>query len=255
MARDDLDPARGMVRWTFAGVLLWLAVGFAFLRAATLADFANVVGGVVGRDPVYAPPTAVVAASRVRIPEAFSRYRRAIETETVRIMGPTIARPAFIAAQLHQESGYNPAARSYVGATGLGQFMPGTAADMAARYPECRPADPLSATWAIRCAILYDLELYRSPLPRAGDELTACTRWAFALSSYNGGAGWLSRDRTLAAKAGRNPDRWQGNVDGYSARSAAAKRENRGYIDRIMVQIAPSYAAAGLLGPLCEEPF
>lgn len=255
MRDDDLDPARGIVWATLAGVFLWLAVAAAFLRAATAADFANVVGGVLGRDPVYARPSAIVAPSRVRIPEAFARYRRAIETESVRIMGPSMARPAFIAAQLHQESRFEPTARSYVGATGLGQFMPATAADMAARYPECRPADPLSPTWAIRCAIIYDRELYRAPTARGAGELSACTRWAFALSSYNGGAGWLNRDRTLAAKAGRDPDRWQANVADYSQRAAAAKRENRGYIDRIMVEIAPSYVAAGLIGPICTEPF
>lgn len=255
MARDDLDPARGVVWAALAGVAFWLIVGAAFLRAAPTADFSNVVGGVVGRDPVYTR-LAIAVAPGVRVPAAFARYRRTIETEAVRIMGPTAARPAFNAAQLHQESGFNPLARSYVGATGLGQFMPGTAEDMAARYPECRPADPLSPTWAIRCSIIYDRELYTSPTARvAGGELSACTRWAFALSSYNGGAGWLSRDRTLAAKAGRSPDRWHGNVDAYSARSAAAKRENRDYIERIMVQLAPAYVAAGMIGPLCTEPF
>lgn len=255
MARDDLDPARGIVWGALAGVAFWLVLGCAFLRAAPI-DFSNVVGGVLGRDPVYAPPAAIAPPSRVRIPEAFARYRRAIEVESVRIMGVSTARPAFIAAQLHQESRYEPAARSYVGASGLGQFMPGTAQDMAKRYPaECAPADPLSPTWAIRCAILYDLELYKGAQSRAPTPLSDCTRWAFALSSYNGGAGWLARDRLLASQAGKDANRWQGNVDGYSARSKAAKKENRRYIDRIMVEIAPSYVAAGLLGPLCTDPF
>lgn len=254
--RDDLDPSRGIVWGSLAGIAFWLAVGCAFLRAAPAADFANVVGGVLGRDAVYAPPAAIKPPSRVRIPEAFARYRRSIEVESVRIMGVSTARPAFIAAQLHQESRYQPAARSHVGATGMGQFMPATAADMARRYPgECAPADPLSPEWSIRCAILYDLELYRAVRARGAADLGACTRWAFALSSYNGGAGWLNRDRNIAAGAGDDPDRWQGHVEKHSRRSAAAKRENRGYIERIMVEIAPAYIAAGMLGPLCEEPF
>lgn len=50
-------------------------------------------------------------------------YRPAIERAGSRCADIT---PALLAAQLNQESGFNPRARSSVGAMGIAQFMPGT---------------------------------------------------------------------------------------------------------------------------------
>lgn len=61
--------------------------------------------------------------------------------------------------------------------------------------------------------------------------LTPCDRMAFALSAYNGGMGWTSRDRDLAARRGLDPDRYFGSVETVNAgRRASAKRENQRYV-------------------------
>lgn len=199
-----------------------------------------------------------------QVPQAFNRYRIMVQTEAFRLLGPR-APVARIAAQFHQESRYDPAARSGVGAAGLGQFMPPTAADMGRNYPtECAPVDPLSAAWAIRCAIIYDRALVGAVRPLVAVSppgltgpgaagiapLSECTRWAFGLSSYNGGGGWLALDRALAQRSGSDPNTWAGVVP-YSKRSPAALRENRGYITRIMGDLEPLYIAAGMPGTLC----
>lgn len=249
-----------------AGGSLWRQVLGVFAWA--------LLGLLIAPEPSHgqaaASPAAVPAArakpAPVRIPEAFQRYRRVIETEAVRILGPR-APVARLSAQLHQESRFDPNARSLVGAEGMGQFMRPTAADMAKNHPrECAPADPLSAAWAIRCTFIYDRGLVAGlrPLDTAGQAATTgaagspplseCTRWAFGLSCYNGGCGWLNRDRRLAAAAGADPNTWAG-VAPYSTRSAAAKHENRGYIRRIMVEIEPAYIAAGVPGTYCSEPY
>ena len=75
--------------------------------------------------------------------------------------------------------------------------------------------------------------------------LSACDRMAFALSGYNGGAGWVNRDRNLAAKKGLNPDRWFGHVETVNAgRKASAIRENRRYVSRI-IKYQHAYIRAG----------
>jgi Transglycosylase SLT domain len=209
----------------------------------------------------------LAATAQVRIPPEHARYRRLIQTEAVRLLGVK-APVARITARFHQESRFRPDARSHVGATGLGQFMPATAADMAKFHAtECAPADPLSAAWSIRCAILYDRSLIAAlrpfaPVATVGRadaarmaELSDCTKWAFGLSSYNGGAGWLNRDRKLAQASGSNPNLWFRQVEAWSNRSSGAWRENRDYVRRIMLEIEPAYIAAGVPGELCHGEF
>ena len=74
---------------------------------------------------------------------------------------------------------------------------------------------------------------------------TACQRMAFTLSAYNGGLGWVQRDKALAAMRGLNPLVWFGNVERVNAgRSSAAWTENRGYPQRILRTLEPIYVKA-----------
>ena len=88
------------------------------------------------------------------------------------------------------------------------------------------------------------------------DRITAsddCQRMAMALSSYNGGLGWLQRDQRLARAApGKGPGsadlhmRWFDGVERFnSGRSAAAWNENRAYPRLILKVREPLYEAAG----------
>ncbi|AWF65206.1 transglycosylase SLT domain-containing protein [Pseudomonas aeruginosa] len=132
---------------------------------------------------------------------------------------------ATFAAQVHQESRWRADARSPVGAQGLAQFMPGTAEWIAGLYPGALGTNqPFiqaghCARWYLR-PLLYDRN-------QASSE---CDRWAFVLSAYNGGQGWVNRDRRLASASGADQLAWFDSVERFNAgRSAANFRENRNY--------------------------
>ena len=69
---------------------------------------------------------------------------------------------------------------------------------------------------------------------------------AFALSAYNGGLGWVQKDRKLATSRGLDASRYWNQVEKVNAgRSAANFRENRGYPLKIIYTWQPRYLAAG----------
>lgn len=176
------------------------------------------------------------------IPPDAMRYRAEL-TRNARLVWGLDAPTATFAAQIHQESGWNPAALSRVGAAGVAQFMPATARwwceinDIAAG--DCAPSNP---TWALRALTGYDRWLW-DRIEQAQD---GCERMAMTLSAYNGGLGWVQRDRARAAAAGVDPGRWFGSVEAHNAgRSTANFAENRGYPVRILKVLTPRYAAWG----------
>ncbi len=148
---------------------------------------------------------------------------------------------AVFAAQVHQESGWRPEAVSRVGARGLAQFMPGTAAwwcelNGLSRL-DCQPHNP---AWAMRALVGYDKYLYdRAPARYSGRD-----RMWVALRAYNGGLGhWQAEARTTGLAL---PTRAQ--VDGacgQARRAALHCAENLGYPRRILITLQPRYAAWG----------
>jgi soluble lytic murein transglycosylase-like protein len=173
------------------------------------------------------------AAFGQRLPPNSFQYR-AILTHEARTIWGMNANVALYAAQIHQESTWNPDAVSRVGARGLGQFMPGTAQDMQRWYaPQLRGHAIYSPIWSIRALLLYDLRIYNSVTPRVS-EIPECDRLAMMLAGYNGGPGWVSRDRTQTRAIGGNPDLWFGSVELYSTRASWAFKENRDYVSRIL---------------------
>ncbi|ARA75100.1 lytic murein transglycosylase [Pectobacterium brasiliense] len=155
---------------------------------------------------------------------------------------------ADFAAQLHQESGWNPRAVSPVGAQGLAQFMPATAMWISGIMPELKANQPFNPAWSIRALTRYDRWIWQRV--NAADN---CQRMAMTLSGYNGGLGWVQRDQKLAAQRGLDRQRWFGHVATVNAgRSAANWRENRHYPQRILQELAPRYLTWG--GRSCAEP-
>ena len=107
-----------------------------------------------------------------------------------------------LAAQMYQESRFNPKARSWAGARGLMQVMPRTAAAMGFKrlhVPEI----------SIHAGVRY-MDRMRE---RFEKELPVTDRVWFALASYNAGYGHVADARTLARQKGLNPDRWFDHVE------------------------------------------
>ena len=203
-----------------------------------------------------APPTLTVAlllglllpalAPADRIPVEAERYRRTLE-RTANFYWGLDAPVATIAAQIHQESLWRPDARSHVGAQGLAQFMPDTADWFASMYPDALGENaPFSPGWALRAAVLYDQWLYQR-VQAAGD----CDRWAFVLAGYNGGLGWVYRDKRLASASGADPLAWSSVAPHNAGRSAANFQQNRHYVAVILQRWEPLYERHGWGSGVC----
>lgn len=201
---------------------------------------AVVIADVPAPEPIAVDPAPASVVDRA--PPASHQYRADMTRSALRVFGPD-APVATLAAQIDVESRWRPDARSPVGALGIAQFMPTTAADMATRHRECAPANPLDPLWGFRCRDLY-MRRQMASLSDMADGLTECDRWGLGSKGYNGGAGWVERDRRLTAARQANPDRWA-EVNRHNAgRSAAAFAENSRYFPK-MLDRQRRYAAWG----------
>ena len=193
----------------------------------------------------------VPKADAASIPTAAEQHRRTLVRAAHAEWG--LGAPvATFAAQVHQESAWRVNARSPVGAEGLAQFMPATADWMAEIYPRSLgPAQPYNPGWALRAMVAFDRWLYER-----NQAVSECDRWAFVLAGYNGGGGWVNRDRRLASAKGADPLAWFDSVERHNAgRSAANFRENRHYPRAILLRWEPMYAAAGWGPGVCAERY
>lgn len=232
-------------------------------RAMRRLAAAILAGGLL----LAALPLAAGAAGTA-IPAAARNYR-VLLTREARLVWGINAPVATFAAQIHAESAWNIRAVSPAGAQGLAQFMPSTAAWISELFPDLRTGkpgmgtgregdgtpslplgraeQPFSPHWAVRAMLRYDDWLFARVTA-----LSACERMAFALCAYNGGLGWVKRDKRLARNKGIDPEQYWGGVETVNAgRSAANFRENRDYPRRILLRLEPVYEAAGWGGGMC----
>ncbi|MDG9808593.1 transglycosylase SLT domain-containing protein [Pseudomonas juntendi] len=189
-----------------------------------------------------------VPVARADIPAEAQQYRREL-TRIAQAEWGLDAPVATFAAQVHQESRWRFNAKSPVGAQGLGQVMPSTAVWLAELFPDTLGnVQPFNSTWSLMALVSYDRWLADRIKGR-----NACERHAMVLSSYNGGLGWLIRDRKLASAKGADPLAWFGSIERFNAgRSAAAFRENRGYPRLILKTFETQYIAAGWGEGVCS---
>ena len=211
------------------------------------------------QNPPPSPPQAP--------PYAALKYRAELTRIAHSSWGLDAPIPVF-AAQIHQESNWNPLAVSRVGAKGMAQFMPATArwwCELNRLTPEdCQPNNP---TWAMRSLIGYDKWL----LARVRGENDFDRLWA-ALRSYNGGLGhWQAEaaiaraDLTLVGTRRAVPlptlptpptsvevanvaNVTREAIDaacGKARRHPVHCRENLGYPSRILLTNQPRYASWG----------
>lgn len=196
----------------------------------------------------------LAGTAQAQVPPAANAYKRTLIRAAQAEWG--LGAPvAVFAAQVHQESGWRPDAVSRVGARGLAQFMPATAAwwcdSMGLSAQQCQPHNP---TWALRALVGYDRYLHdRTPARYAPHD-----RMWVALRAYNGGLGhWQAEARMAAATAARaagasagdglrEPTRAQVDAAcGQARRAAVHCAENLAYPRRILIQLQPRYATWG----------
>ncbi len=103
-----------------------------------------------------------------------------------------------LASQVYQESRFKPDAKSWAGACGLLQLMPGTARQVGVRDP-FDPEDNVGG--AVRYLKWLD-EFWDGRIEDEGERLK------FILASYNCGPGHVEDAQRLASKYGGDPLRW-----------------------------------------------
>lgn len=212
-----------------------------------LGDYARailcVIGIVLGLAMLLMP-----AKAQVRIPAVAVTYRMAIEREATRNFGLNGSEHvARLAAQIHQESGWRANAASAY-AQGLTQFTPATAKWLPTVCPAVGEPDVWDPQWALRAQACYMAWLHARVTPfRHAGGMTACTRWVYAFRAYNGGEGWLNRERMAAQRAGADANDWRA-VEPHRVRAGWAHKENTHYPRVILLRLEPAYLAAGWSG-------
>lgn len=222
------------------------AVGFAFCLGGAIV-------GAIFLAVFCTLAHAAVPEKNVTIPRAALQYRNLLIRAAHAHWGLD-APVSIFAAQIHTESWWNNSTVSSANAQGLAQFIPSTAAWMPQIAPELGKPAPFSPGWALPACVRYDKYLWDSLRPRGSPAMKPCDRMAFALSAYNGGAGWVNRDRNLAANKGLNPDRYWGHVETVNAgRKAGSIRENRRYVEYIFERQHTYIRAGWGPGVSCAE--
>lgn len=180
---------------------------------------------------------AVAVSAAAQVPPAAHQYRAEL-TRAAHTQWGLDAPIAVFAAQIHQESGWRADAVSRVGAQGMAQFMPATAAwwcELHRLSPaDCQPRNPV---WAMRALVGYNRWLHqRINVFEPGHRM-----WA-TLRAYNGGLGhWQAESRNAPSKTRAAIDA----ACGTARRHVSHCAENLGYPHRILITLQPRYRAWG----------
>jgi membrane-bound lytic murein transglycosylase MltF len=129
-----------------------------------------------------------------------------------------------LVAQAYQESELDHSKKSHVGAVGIMQVKPSTAADKHVGIDDISaPADNIRAG-AIYMRFLMD-RYFSDP------EMEGLQQWLFALAAYNAGPAKVRRLRKRAAAEGYDPNRWLDNVEVIAAKEIG--RETVRYVRNV----------------------
>lgn len=166
------------------------------------------------------------SAERLKNPTAEADRRRlqAIRSLFERYAGQYDLPWMLVAAQAYQESQFDQSRRSHVGAVGVMQIKPETAADRNVGITGVDQVEP-----NIHAGIKY----LRFVMDRyfADSTVDRLNRGLFALAAYNAGPGRVRQLRAKAKAAGLDPDIWFGNVEVIAAREIG--RETVDYVSNI----------------------
>ena len=135
---------------------------------------------------------------------------------------------SWLGSQIEAESAYNPQARS-IYARGLAQNTPENEEDLLRRYPELRKyANKLDPRWQLLGQCLMMKRLMEN---LTGSEYKDDFR--ISARSYNGGVGWIIKERRLARKNSQDPNDYDVLVPLCSEFRGTHCKENLAYSPRI----------------------
>ena len=129
-----------------------------------------------------------------------------------------------VAAQAYQESRLDQSARSAVGAVGVMQIKPSTAADKTVGIPDVERLEPNIHAGVKYMRFMVD-EYFDDPA------LDRINRGLFAFASYNAGPNRIARLRKQAAAEGLDSNKWFNNVELVADREIG--RETVTYVSNI----------------------
>ncbi|ADI08226.1 putative transglycosylase [Streptomyces bingchenggensis BCW-1] len=168
----------GRVRKVWLGVSVGLGVSFSFVALLVVGTYmvaADLAGGNSG---------TTVGLARGAVPAAYQPL-----VQKWGNLCPAI-NPALLAAQLYQESGWNPKAESPANAKGIAQFIPGTWASHGVDGDKDGDRDIWDPQDAIPSAAAYDCSLAKYVEDVPGDlthnMLASYNAGAYAVIKYSG---------------------------------------------------------------------
>jgi len=129
-----------------------------------------------------------------------------------------------IAAEAYQESGLNQDAKSGVGAVGVMQVMPSTAASSPVNIPDVSKVDPNIHAGVKLLKFIRDDYFKDAPMDPLNKTL-------ITLAAYNAGPARLKQCRQMAADMGLNPNVWFHNVEYAVAKKVGSETVN--YVSNI----------------------
>ena len=132
--------------------------------------------------------------------------------------------PLIIAALAYQESRLDQSMRSPVGAIGVMQLLPSTAADQNVNIPNIEELEPNIHAGVKYLRFLYNRYFEKEPMNRKNKVL-------FTFASYNAGSARVTRLRKEARQAGLDPNVWFRSVEIIAARRIG--RETVQYVSNI----------------------
>jgi membrane-bound lytic murein transglycosylase MltF len=129
-----------------------------------------------------------------------------------------------LVAQGYQESRLDQSVKSRVGAVGVMQVMPKTAASAPVKIPDIQTEDS-NIHAGVRMIHFLVNDYYNEP------GLDQFNRTLFAIASYNAGPAMITRCRQVAKEMGYDPNKWFGNVEVAAAKLVG--RETTQYVANI----------------------
>lgn len=134
-------------------------------------------------------------------------------------------------AQAYQEARLDQDAQSQVGAVGVMQVMPSTAADPVVDIPDISDLDD-----NVHAGVRY-LRWLRDTFFEE-TEISPLDQTLLAFAAYNAGLDGVQRARRRAAEMGLDPDMWFENVE--IAIQGAVSRESAIYVRNILNTMSPT---------------